>query len=37
MVRTETIIAVKSIPESSKFYQNLLGCDSEHGGETLKF
>lgn len=36
MIRTEPIIAVKNIPESSAFYQNLLGCDSEHGGETFE-
>lgn len=36
MVRTETIIAVKSVPESSEFYQRLLGCKSEHGGETFE-
>jgi len=36
MVNLETIIAVKSIPESSEFYQQLLGCKSEHGGETFE-
>jgi predicted enzyme related to lactoylglutathione lyase len=35
-VKLETIIAVKSIPESSGFYQQLLGCKSEHGGETFE-
>lgn len=36
MVKTETIIAVKNVPKSSEFYQNLLGCTSEHGGETFE-
>ncbi|MHB1104755.1 MAG: VOC family protein [Lutibacter sp.] len=36
MVRTETIIAVENISESSEFYQKLLGCKSEHGGETFE-
>lgn len=36
MVRTETIIAVKNVPESSKFYQKLLGCKSDHGGNTFE-
>lgn len=35
MVRTETIIAVKNVQRSSKFYQDLLGCKSEHGGDTF--
>ncbi|WP_257668826.1 VOC family protein [Parapedobacter tibetensis] len=36
MVKAETIIAVKNVPKSSEFYQNLLGCKSEHGGETFE-
>lgn len=36
MVKTETIIAVKNVLESSKFYQKLLGCKSEHGGNTFE-
>ena len=36
MVRTEPIIAVKNVPTSSRFYQNLLGCTSTHGGETFE-
>ncbi len=36
MVRTEPIIAVKDVQKSSKFYQNLLNCKSEHGGETFE-
>jgi catechol-2,3-dioxygenase len=36
MVRTETIIAVRDVSESSGFYQALLGCKSEHGGATFE-
>jgi len=36
MVKTEIIIAVKDVPMSSKFYQNLLNCKSAHGGETFE-
>ena len=36
MVRTEVIIAVKNVPRSSEFYQKLLGCKGEHGGETFE-
>lgn len=36
MVRNETIIAVKNVPKSAEFYQKLLGCKSEHGGETFE-
>lgn len=36
MVRTETIIAARDIPRSSKFYQDLLGCNSKHGGDTFE-
>lgn len=36
MVKTETIIAVANVPESSRFYQNLLGCKGVHGGETFE-
>lgn len=35
MVRTEPIIAVKNIAQSSKFYQDLLGCHSAHSGDTF--
>jgi hypothetical protein len=34
--KLETIIAVKSISQSSEFYQKLLGCKSGHGGETFE-
>lgn len=36
MVRTEPIIAVKNVPKSAEFYQALLGCKSEHGGEAFE-
>ena len=36
MVRTETIIAVKNVSESSVFYQKLLGCSSAHSGDTFE-
>lgn len=36
MVRTEAIIAVKNVPESAEFYQKLLGCKSDHGGNTFE-
>ena len=34
--KLETIIAVKSVSQSSEFYQKLLGCRSEHGGEIFE-
>jgi hypothetical protein len=36
MTRTEPIIAVKNVSKSSLFYQRLLGCTSQHGGETFE-
>ena len=36
MTKAETIIAVKDVPQSSKFYQDLLNCKSEHGGEIFE-
>ncbi len=36
MVKTEPIIAVKDVLQSSTFYQTLLGCKSAHGGETFE-
>src|SRR5690606_40112276 len=36
MVRTAPIIAVKDVQKSSKFYQKLFNCKSEHGGETFE-
>ncbi|MGO1521135.1 MAG: VOC family protein [Sphingobacterium sp.] len=36
MVRTETIIAVRDLRLSAKFYQELLGCRRAHGGESFE-
>lgn len=36
MTRLETIIAVKEISKSSKWYQDLLGLKSSHGGDTFE-
>ncbi len=36
MIRTEPIIGVKNVEESSKWYQELLGCKSNHGGEYFE-
>lgn len=36
MVNAETIIAVENVPNSSKFYQDLLECKSAHGGENFE-
>ncbi|PST83126.1 glyoxalase [Pedobacter yulinensis] len=36
MIRTEPIIAVKNVEESSRWYQRLLGCQSMHGGDTFE-
>lgn len=36
MIRPEIIIAVKDIAESSRWYQQLLGCKSAHGGDTFE-
>jgi hypothetical protein len=36
MVRTETIIGVESVEESSNWYQKLLGCKSNHGGDKFE-
>lgn len=36
MTKLETIIAVKDISISSEFYQELLGCKSEHGGDMFE-
>ncbi len=36
MVKTEPIIAVKDVRKSSFFYQQLLACKSEHGGDTFE-
>lgn len=36
MIRTETIIGVHDVEESSKWYQKLLGCKSNHGGNSFE-
>lgn len=36
MTRTETIIAVKNVEKSSKWYQELLECKRSHGGESFE-
>jgi hypothetical protein len=36
MTRLETIIAVKDIAKSSKWYQYLLNLKSKHGGDNFE-
>lgn len=36
MIKTETIIAVKNVSESSLWNQKLLGCKSGHGGDSFE-
>lgn len=36
MTRLETIIAVKDVAKSSKWYQNLLNLKSNHGGDNFE-
>ena len=36
MTRTEPIIAVKNVAESSRWYQRLLDCKSTHGGDSFE-
>ena len=36
MTRTEIIIGVGNVQKSSKWYQELLNCKSNHGGETFE-
>lgn len=36
MIRPEIIIAVKDVEKSSAWYQQLLGCESRHGGSTFE-
>jgi catechol 2,3-dioxygenase-like lactoylglutathione lyase family enzyme len=36
MMRLETIIAVKDVARSSKWYQNLLSLKSNHGGDNFE-
>ncbi len=35
-MRCETIIGVKDVSKSSSWYQSLLGCKSNHGGNTFE-
>lgn len=36
MTRLETIIAVKDVAKSSKWYQDVLGLTSNHGGDSFE-
>ncbi|MCI5058352.1 MAG: glyoxalase [Flavobacteriales bacterium] len=36
MIKSEPIIGVSDVESSSKWYQNLLGCKSGHGGPTFE-
>jgi len=36
MIRTEPIIGVQNVEKSSNWYQNLLGCKSNHGGDEFE-
>jgi hypothetical protein len=36
MIRTEPIIGVKDVEKSSNWYQKLLGCKSNHGGQYFE-
>lgn len=36
MIKTEPIIAVNDVAQSSKWYQQLLGCKSAHGGDVFE-
>ncbi|WP_025743006.1 VOC family protein [Aquimarina pacifica] len=36
MIRIEPIIGVSNVKKSSKWYQNLLGCKSNHGGDFFE-
>lgn len=35
-MKIEPLIVVKDVPASSRFYQQLLGCDSAHGGDEYE-
>ncbi len=35
MIKTDPIIAVNDVEQSSKWYKMLLGCESLHGGSTF--
>lgn len=36
MIRPEIIIAVKDVAKSAAWYQQLLSCESRHGGDTFE-
>ncbi len=36
MIKTEPIIAVQNVKESSSWYQKLLGCKGTHGGTSFE-
>jgi len=36
MARPQPLIAVTDVPRSSRFYQELLGCRSDHGGDEYE-
>ena len=36
MIRPQPLISVTDVPRSSGWYQQLLGCDSGHGGEEYE-
>lgn len=36
MTRTEVIIGVENVSKSSKWYQELFGCKSNHGGDSFE-
>lgn len=36
MIKTEPIIGVLDVEESAKWYQNLLDCTGNHGGDTFE-
>ena len=36
MIRTETIIGVNNVEKSSIWYQELLGCKNNHGGDKFE-
>lgn len=36
MTRLETIIAVKDVAKSSKWYQDLMNLKSNHGGDSFE-
>lgn len=36
MIRNELIIGVQDVQRSSQWYQDLLGCQSKHGGDTFE-